>query len=262
LFATALVCAWVLAASGCGATLSVATPTTAPTSRPGVARAPSPEDMGGPCAGVKVTTPIGDVAPACQALWAPYGVTLVPPSNELAMEHVPNAPPVVNMTDGAVSDATAQHWADASNWDSGWWKWAQANDQLFLLEHLVGPALIPAAEVDALQGGGSVDQPDCDLYPLSSKLFAVGAEGKAYFARKRLPTDDDYLFVVVYSGPCTETVRHAGGLATSIVDFTEDTTVFTPGVFRSDPVLGDLWFGDAGGNCQDPLGPPPAWCGR
>ena len=113
-----------------------------------------------------------------------------------------------------------------------------------------------------MQGGGSVDQPDCDLYPLSSKLFAVGAEGRAYFARKRLPADDEYLFVVVYSGPCTETVHHVGGLVTSIVDFTADTTVFTPGVFRSDPVLGDIWFGDAGGNCQDPLGPPPAWCGR
>lgn len=262
LFATALAGACLLAASGCGSTPPAAMPTAAPTSWAGFTPAVPAGSAAGPCAGVKVTTPIDSVAPACQALWAPYGVTLVPPSNEIAMEHVPNAPPVVNMTDGAVTDATAQHWADASNWDSGWWKWAQANDQLFLLRDLVGPALIPAAEVDALQGGGSVDQPDCNLYPLTSRLFAVGAEGRAYFARKHLPTDDAYLFVVVYSGPCTETVHHAGGQDTSIVDFTEDTTVFTPGVFRSDPVLGDIWFGDAGGNCQDPLGPPAVWCSR
>jgi hypothetical protein len=262
LFATALAGAWMFAASGCGAAPHAVASAAAPTSRPALALAPSPDAISGPCADVRTTTPIDVVAPGCQALWAPYGVTLVPPSNELALEHVPNAPPVVNMTNGAVSDATAQHWADASNWDSGWWKWAQANDQLFLLQHLVGPALIPAAEVDALQGGGSVDQPDCNLYPLSVKLFAVGAQGKAYFARKRLPTDDDYVFVVVYSGPCSETLRHGDGPTTAIVDFTRDTTVFAPGNFRTDGVLGDLWFTDAGGNCQDPLGPPSSWCDR
>ena len=216
----------------------------------------------GPCADVTTTTSIDDVTPACQEQWVPYGVTEVPPANELTLEHVPNAPTVVNMTDGAVSDVTAQHWADASNWDSGWWRWAQANSQLFVLRHLVGPALIPVAEVEALQNGGTVDQPDCNLYPISSMLFPVGDAGRAYFARKHLPTDDMYVFVVVYHGPCSELVKAADGQTTSIVDFTEDTTVFTPGTFRSDPVLGDLWFGDAGGNCQDPLGPPAAWCGR
>jgi hypothetical protein len=108
-----------------------------------------------------------------------------------------------------VSDAAAQHWADASNWDSGWWKWAQRNDQLFVLRFLVGPAMIPAAEIEALQTGGFVDQPDCNLYPLSWKLFPVGADGTAYFARRNLPTDDPYVFVVTYSGPCTETVHGA-----------------------------------------------------
>jgi len=205
---------------------------------------------------------IDDVAPACQARWVPYGVTEVPPANELTIEHVPNAPAVVNMTDGAVTDATAQHWANASNWDSGWWQWAQAHGQLFMLRNLVGPALIPVAEVEALQHGGTVAQPDCNLYPVSSTLFAVGDAGRAYFARKHLPTDDTYVFVVVYRGPCSETLKTADGVTSSIVDFTENTTVFAPGTLRSDPVLGDLWFADAGGNCQDPLGPPPVWCGR
>jgi hypothetical protein len=255
-------CAWVLVASGCGALTTVQT-STSPTTRTAPAVPATPSTLAsGPCSNVATTTPIEDVALACQELWLPYDVTAVPPSNELAIEHVPHAPTVVNMTDGAVSDVTAQRWADASNADSGWWKWAQANGQLFVLRHLVGPALIPVAEVEALQNGGTVDQPDCNLYPISTKLFAVGDAGKAYFARKHLPTDDTYLFVVVYHGPCSETLKTADGLTTSIVDFTENTTVFTPGVFRSDPVLGDLWFGDAGGNCQDPLGPPPAWCGR
>jgi hypothetical protein len=254
---TALVGAWVLAVSGCGSATSARTLShrSSPAARP-------VDVATGPCADVHTTTSIDHVTLACQSLWSPYGVTEVPPSTELQLEHVPNAPTVVNMTDGAVSDATAQHWADASNWDSGWWKWAQGNDQLLLLRDLVGPALIPAAEIEALQSGGSVAQPDCNLYPISSKLFAVGTAGRAYFARKRLPADDSYVFVVVYSGPCAETVNHTNGGTTTIIDFTQNTTVFSPGVLRHDPLLGDIWFADAGSNCQDPVRPPTAWCGR
>jgi hypothetical protein len=214
-----------------------------------------------PCAAVLTTTEITSVATACQDLWAPYGVTEVPPSNELAVEGVPVPPAVVNMTGGAVSDATAQRWAEASNRDSGWWQWAQGHDQLYMLRFLVGPALIPADEVEVLQNGGTVDQPACNLYPIRWQLFPVDAAGRAYFARKSQPSDDAYVFVIVYSGPCSETTHSANGTVSSIVDFTADTTVFQAGVFRHDPVLGDIWFADATGTCQDPSGPPPAWCG-
>jgi hypothetical protein len=252
---TVVIGAWLLAVCGCGGSA----PRDGATPRPIAAGAGIPDS---PCATVTATTPVTQVTLACQQRWWSYGVTEVPPSNEPALEHVPAAPAVVNMTGGAVSDATAQHWADASNWDSGWWKWAQSHDQLYLLRHLVGPALIPAVEVDALQNGGTVDQPDCNLYPLRWTLFPVGADGRAYFARKNLPADDAYVFVVVYAGPCSETVHRSGGETTTVVDFTADTTVFSPGVLREDPVLGDIWFADAGGNCQDPSGPPAAWCGR
>ena len=132
-----------------------------------------------------------------------------------------------------------------------------------MLRFLVGPALIPAVEVEALQNGGTVDQPDCNLYPLSWKLFPVDAAGRAYFARKNLPADDclrlrgRLLRTLQRDRPTRRTATSA-----TIVDFTENTTVFSPGVLRHDPVLGDIWFADAGGNCQDPSGPPAAWCGR
>lgn len=253
---TAFIGCWLLAVTACGA-LAPAHGGTPRSSAPAVVSA-----SGGPCAALTTTTAMADVSVACRQLWSSRGVTDVPPSNELALEHVPSAPPVVNMTGGAVTDATAQHWADASNWDSGWWKWAQGHDQLFMLRSLVGPALIPAAEVEALQNGGTVDQPDCNLYPLSWKLFPVGAGGRAYFARRNLPTGDAFVFVVVYSGPCSETLRSASGATKTLVDFTENTTVFSAGVLRHDALLGDIWFADAGGNCQDVSGPPPAWCGR
>ena len=258
LVTTALIGTWLLATAGCGTSVSTR-PAALRTGAITPAPVPGVTDR---CSSVTVTTQIDRVTAACQAVWWSYGVTAVPPSNELALEHVPNAPPVVNMTDGAVSDTTAQHWADASNRDSGWWQWAQGHDQLFVLRHLVGPSLIPATEVEALQNGGTVEQPACNLYPISWKLFPVGVDGRAYFARKRLPAGDDYVFVVVYSGPCSETLRDPQGHPSTLVDFTENTTVFSPGALRRDPVLGDIWFADAGGNCQDPSGPPAAWCGR
>jgi hypothetical protein len=255
---TALIGSCLLASTGCGSSVS-ANPPVLQTG--GVRNAPV-VGAGDPCSSVAVTTPLEQVTAACQAVWWSYGVTAVPPTNEPALERVPAAPTVANMTRGAVSNAAAQRWANASNRDSGWWQWAQAHDQLFVLRHLVGPSMIPATEVEALQNGGTVEQPACNLYPISWKLFAVGADGKAYFARRHLQTDAAYVFVVVYTGPCSETLRDSLGHPSTLVDFTENTTVFSPGVLRADPVLGDIWFADAGGNCQDPSGPPAAWCGR
>src|SRR5580700_224606 len=218
---TAMICSWLLACTACGAIApaNVASPHPSESPRPSAAAAAP----AAPCAAVTVTTSIAQVSPACQQLWSSYWVTEVPPANELALEGVPLAPTVVNMTNGAVSDQTAQHWADASNWDSGWWKWAQGHDQLFMLRFLVGPSMFPVDEVDVLQNGGTVEQPDCNLYPLSWKLFPVDATAKAYFARRRLQTTAAYAFVIVYSGPCSETLQSANGKKSTIVDFTQDT---------------------------------------
>jgi hypothetical protein len=246
---------WALAACG-----------SSPTHTPPSASSASPSTsvtVGGPCASVKTTTAIVDVPPACAALWAPYQVTKVPPPDILQQEHVPLAPPVKNMTNGAVSDADAQLWANASNRDSGWYKWGEANGQIAFLRHLVGPALISPQDVAAMQQGAVVLQPDCNLYPTTNVLFAVDSDGRSYFSRKNLPTGDRFVFVVSYTQPpCSETIRYPDGHATSLSAYTQPNTVFAPGVLRSDPVLGDLWFADAGGNCQDSAGPPPAWCGR
>ena len=217
----------------------------------------------GPCASVRTTTPIEDVPPACAALWAPYQVTKVPPPDILQQEHVPPAPPVVNMTNGAVSDAVAQSWANASNRDSGWYRWAEANDQLSFLRYLVGPAVIAKNEEQALSAGATISLPDCDLYPINNALYSITAQDQAYFARKNLPTDNHFVFVVVYEGPCSERISYpGGGPATTYSISSSPHTVFVPGRLVADSLLGNLWFSDAGGNCDDPIGPPPEWCQR
>lgn len=223
---------------------------------------PSASAAGGPCAPVTTTTPITDVPQACAELWAPYQVTEVPPPDILQQEHVPPAPRVVNRTNGAVSDAEAQRWADASNRGSGWFKWAEANDQPSLLLSLLGPRLVNSQEQEALSTGGHVDQPNCDLYPIKNALVPIGADGRTYFARNGFSLADKYVFVVVYDGPCSETITSGDGVRRVVEDFAKPTIVFVAGSFRSDPVLGGIWFADAGGGCEDPSGPPSDWCGR
>src|SRR5438132_9837578 len=152
-----------LLAAGCG---SPSAPTSKASAR-AVAASPSPS--GGPCATVKTTTSIDQVPTACAALWAPYDVTKVPPPDIIQQERVPPAPHVVNKTNGAVSDAEAQSWANASNNGSGWFKWAEANDQPGFLTHLEVIADVLPAEQLALSRGAYVTQPDCNLYPKAER---------------------------------------------------------------------------------------------
>lgn len=223
--------------------------------------APSPSAATSACASVRTTTPIDKVSAACAALWQPYQVTMVPPPDVLKQERVPSAPPVKNMTNGAVSQGEAQHWADANNWDSGWLKWADAVDQPLLLTHIAGPALIAPEQQLALQQGASVRDPDC-IYPTSNELFPLGPDGKKYFAAKGLPVDDAFVFVVTFAGPCASTATFPDGHSESLPGTNGPVTAFVPGTLRHDPLLGDVWFTDAGGGCNDSAGPPGEWCGR
>jgi hypothetical protein len=187
---------------------------------------------------------------------------MVPPPDILQQEHVPAAPHVTNMTNGAVSQADAQHWADANNWAAGWYKWAEAYDQPFLLPHLAGPALISPTEEQALESGARITQPDCAIYPLTATLFPVLADGKAYFSSKHLNADDAYVVVVTFRGPCAATALYPDGHTMPISETSGPGTAFVPGVLRHDSLLGDIWYSDAGGSCADPAGPPKEWCAR
>ena len=187
---------------------------------------------------------------------------MVPPPDELQQEKVPAAPKVVNMTYGAVSQADAQHWADANNWSSGWYRWAEANTQPALLRRLAGAAVVNPVEEQALAQGARINDPDCSLFPISLSLFSIGADGKAYFARKRLPTDTSYVFVAAFAGPCVTTATYPDGHTQSIPQTSAPTIGFIPGDLRHDELLGDIWYTDAGGSCSDTEGPPSEWCGR
>lgn len=254
---------WTVLGGSCLLISACTSAVSTPTPRTSKSATASPSTAANACASVRTTTPIDKVPTACQLLWQPYHVTMVPPSDELQQEHVPPAPQVKNMTNGAVSQTDAQHWADADNLGSAWYKWAEEYDQPFLLGFLAGGSLVKSDEQLALAQGASILQPDCNLYPTSAALFAVGPDGKAYFTRKNLPADDTYVLVeTAPGGACAATVRYPDGHTANLPELANTIPFFAAGSLRHDPLLGDVWYVDAGGNCNDSYGPPSAWCGR
>ena len=146
------------------------------------------------------TTDIGEVPAACAALWAPYGVTKVPPAN--LTDATPAPPPVVNGTNGAVSDVDARAWALASNRGAVWYRWAEKFGQTSILGHLVTPGLVPAAELSALSKGAEIDEPDCSSFGTRYAFFALGSDGPSFFAGLGQHTTAQYVLAETYPGPC------------------------------------------------------------
>ena len=86
-----------------------------------------------------------------------------------------NTPQVVNATQGAVSDAQLAQWILASNRDSLWYRWAEANDQSSLMPRIGEVALDPPVELRAWLAQRAVIQPDCALFPTKVTVFPMSA---------------------------------------------------------------------------------------
>jgi hypothetical protein len=243
----------VIALTSCGSSAPIRAPAAAP--RTPVAAHPSA--AAGPCASVTTTTDIGQVPAACAALWAPYGVTKVRPVN---MADTTPAPPVVtNATNGVATDVDAAAWAQASNRGAVWYRWSEANDQPSLLAKLGNLNLVPASELQALGGSGTVSQPDCAIFPVKEALFEDGPDGVRYFASFGESVRGDAVLVAMFPGPCSVTATTATGQTRTIAAYPSAGVTFFAGHVVDDPMLGALWFTDGAGNCQQGA-PPNAWC--
>jgi hypothetical protein len=247
----AVAVAVMVASCGPATPSSTASPTPHPTT------APRPSAATGACASVATTTPIAQVPAACAALWAPYGVTKVPPAN--LTDATPTTPQVVNATKGAVSDAQLAQWILASNRDSLWYRWAEANDQPKLLPRLASMALYPVAELQALAANEAVIQPDCALFPTKVTLFPITGAEQRFFTSQGESAADPYAFVSSYPGPCTVTALTPSGQKVTISSFPTSGITFFASHLVSDGVLGPLLFADSAGNCND-RGAPTIWC--
>lgn len=229
--------------------------TTSPT--PHSTTPPRPSAAAGPCASVTTTTPIAQVPAACAALWAPYGVTKVPPAN--LTDATPAPPPVTNATRGAVSDADAQAWALAVNRTGMWLRWSEANDQYALTTYLEARQVVNATLDQAMRRGTSVIDPDCDLFATQYRLFPLTTEGSAFFTSFGQATHDSYVFVERYPGPCAILGKDAAGSTHTLLSTPNSVVSLSAGTVRHDPLLGDIWFGDGAAFCTN-SGAPTAWC--
>jgi hypothetical protein len=248
-----VVTSMVVAVSSCGtpAPTHTAPPTPSPTA------ASRPSAAAGPCASVTATMAIAEVPAACAAVWAPYGVTKVPPAN--LTDSVPPPPDVVNGTHGALSDAELKQWVLASNRDSLWYRWAEANDQSALLPRLGAMSLYPTAELQALAANESITQPDCALFPTKLKAFAISAADRQYFISRGQSVSDAYVFVGAYVGACVVTAMTVTGKTITIASYPTAGTTFFASHITNDPLVGPLLYADGAGSCADPAA-PAAWC--
>jgi hypothetical protein len=243
----------VIGLTSCGSSAPIHTTTAVP--RTPVAAHPSAAS--GPCASVTTTTDIGQVPAACAALWAPYGLTKVPPVN--LTDSTPAPPVVTNGTAGAATDAVVASWAVASNRGSVWYRWSEANDQPTLLAKIGRPSLLPPSELQALDTNGTVSQPDCALFPVKEAAFEDGPAGVSYFASLGQSVSGDTVLAATFPGPCTVTATTPGGRVEPIASFSAAGTTFFAGHLVDDQMLGEIWFMDGGGSCQEGS-PPSSWC--
>jgi hypothetical protein len=241
----------MVASCGTPAPHSTASPT------PHSTTPPRPSAAAGPCASVMATTPIAQVPAACAALWAPYGVTKVPPAN--LTDATPSTPQVVNETQGAVSDAQLAQWILASNRDSLWYRWAEANDQASVMPRLGVVALDPPVELQAMAAHEPISQPDCALFPNKVAVFPITADDRRFFVAHAQTVSDSYVFVGAYPGPCTVTATNSSGQTITLASYPTAGTTFFASHLVADPLLGPLLYYDGSGSCSE-SGAPPQWC--
>jgi hypothetical protein len=195
---------------------------------------------------------------ACRAVWQPYGVTVVPPYR--LADRVPRTPRVENDTGGTVTDAQAQQWAIAANRANVWFQWAEANDQFRFLDHVLSPSLLSPDEARILRTGGRVFQPDCVLFPVRVRLFAIDSAERAYFTGRGQYTGDKYVFSNTYRPRCAVRDVTASGKRGILATLTTMSVAFNAGSPQDGGAeLGEIWFQTAYGSCSD-QGRPTAWC--
>jgi hypothetical protein len=206
---------------------------------------------------VHTTTAIDQVPAACAGLWAPYGVTKVPPAN--LTDSTPAPPLVVNGTNGVVSVADAQAWAQAANRAAMWYRWAEQFGQASMLSRLVTLSLVPASELSALSKGAEIDEPACSSFGIRYAFFALGTEGASFFSGLGQRTSAQFVLAETYPGPCEISAKYPDGHVSVLFSYSAAGTTVSSGSVRRDALLGDIWYSEAAADCSTQQ-PPQHWC--
>jgi len=188
-------------------------------------------------------------APApIQNEWRQYyatGAITVVPNSTVPFQR-PATPQVVNDTNGAVDNTTAQQWADALMREVAWENWAITADQLSLLDSGVISAPAVTAGI-ALPSGATGLTISGSRWPSSLRLVSVSPSTQAF-----LSITDTYALIATFATgwsvlatypdghtePISGQVVPAGGIA-AVAGKASTVTDF-----------GELWYGSQGFACD------------
>lgn len=202
-------------------------------------------------------TPINSASLSAElrATWTAYDVTIVPGRGIFSAS--PPSPLVRNRTGGAVSDSDAALWVSAEMRTNQYIGWMAANDQPMFNRHLRSDVFLAGPIGQALHRGEKVTAPPCDLYAATVAVVPVDDAVRALIAQRGETTNAAYALVMRFTGPCAVTGDHGEVLVS--IPANGGVTIET-GAVRNDPVLGEIWYSDAGAEC--PASGAPAVCGE
>ena len=267
-----LIMACVAVCAACGSTQGGNAPgSSGSTSSPvpnAVNLAPFPADVLKACKGVDTTTPLAKAPQACQELWTPMGVTEVPPMN--LFDHLPAIPPVINDTNGAVSESNAHTWALAYFRTQVLWQWAERYSQISFFSKLASPAELPQQEANVLGNGSYIQDPACDTFPTSLRLVPVTSANAVFFETvSGMTTSSKYALLSTLSPVnghnCVVYAVTDAGLRSPYSSFSTPLVVIEAGSLETNSVLGNIWSSDAITSCSAAYAsslvtPPSGWC--
>jgi hypothetical protein len=241
-----------------------ASSTLSPSLRPTASTTPAPIGVG---LYPTVDTPVASAPSAMGFAWLQLAISKTIPGSDI-FSKAPPMPTVINKTNGAVSNAAAQAVVAALWREATLLQWAQAHDESgFMINTLLGIQesnfLLPDDQA-ALAEGGTVIDPNCDIFPVSVTLWPHTAGVDAWLTDANEQTAAPVVAVVPFNeANCRLTITVHGKTSTEVADPQDPhgtDRVLWVGEVVDDPTVGPHFKVEASTSCLRPLA-VPATCG-
>lgn len=204
-------------------------------------------------------TPYAQASAQLQQAWAAYGVTIIPSRHVFA--GMPVVPTVLNKTNGALTQAQVQQIGLAYYRTNALWGWASLHDQTKLQLYLANQGFLNTAAGDAESKGEPVQEPSCALYPTQMAVVPVDSSITSFLQAHGYTVSSAQALSEGYKTPCTITALTGNGPTAVFGEKFGTTLDIETGSTRADPVLGLVYFREAGRECPE-SGLPTPWPGE
>jgi hypothetical protein len=254
----------VLGACGAAGPASTISPTTTSTptasTRPIASATPAPTGTG---LYPRVDTAVASAPSAMGFAWLNLAINKTIPGSDI-FSKAPPMPTVINKTNGALSAVDAQA-IEAALWrETTLLQWAQAHDESgFMINTLLGTQesnfLLPDDQA-ALAEGGTVTDPNCDVFPVSVTVWPHTAGVDAWLTDANQQTAAPVVVMVPFNeANCRLTITVHGKTSTEVADLQDShgvDPVLWVGEIVDDPTVGPYFKVEASTSCLRPKAVP------